>query len=108
MFFLHANSYYFKTMPSQHQDYITKFSGLIEFGLPVMEQSDHQGLRDIFVVWYVRQTVLLMHNIGMKEEDLTISRQYLAKMLINKAVICLFTWKMPSMCICQTNVKFRK
>ena len=64
-----------------------------------MEQGDHQGLRDIFLVWYVRQSVLLMHNIGMKEEDLTISRQYLAKLLINKAVICLFTWKIPSMCI---------
>lgn len=106
MFFLHANSYYFKMMPSQHQDYITKFSELIEFGLLVMEQGDLQGLRDIFVVWYVRQYVLLMHNIGMKEEDLTISRQYLAKLLINKAVICLFTLKIPSMCICQTTVKF--
>ena len=73
MFFLHANSYYFITMPSQHQDYITKFSELIEFGLLVMEQGDLQGLRDIFVVWYVRQSVLLMHNIGMTEEDLTIS-----------------------------------
>lgn len=41
-------------MPSQHQDYITKFSELIEFGLLVMEQGDLQGLRDIFVVWYVR------------------------------------------------------
>ena len=53
MFFLHANSYYFKMMPSQHQDYITKFSGLREFGLPVMDQGDHQGLRDVFFVWYV-------------------------------------------------------
>lgn len=106
MFFLHANSYYFKTMPSQHQDYITKFSECIEFGLLVMEQGDLQGLRDIFVVWYVRQSVLPMHNIGMKEEDLTISRQYLAKLLINKAVICLFTLKIPSMSICQTTVKF--
>ena len=73
MIFLHAYSYYFKTMPSQHQDYITKFSGLREFELPVTGQGDHQGLRDIFVVWYVRQSVLLMHNIDMKEEDLTIS-----------------------------------
>jgi len=59
-------------MPSQHQDYITKFSGLREFGLPVMEQGDHQGLRELFLVWYVRQSVLLVHNIGMKKEDLTI------------------------------------
>lgn len=89
MFFLHANSYYFKTMPSQHQDYITKFSGLREFGLPVMEQRDHQGrLRDIFLVWYVRQSVLLVHNIGMKEEDLTIPSIWL-NCLTRLLCVCL-------------------
>ena len=97
MIFLHANSYYSKTMPSQHQDYITKFSGLREFGLPVMEQGDHQGLKDIFLVWYVRQSVLLVHNIGMKEEDLTIPsiwRNCLTRLLcvclLGKFQVCVY------------------
>lgn len=76
-------------MPSQHQDYITKFSGLREFGLPVMEQHDHQGrLRDIFLVWYVRQSVLLVHNNGMKEEDLTIPSIWL-NCLTRLLCVCL-------------------
>lgn len=97
MIFLHANSYYSKTMPSQHQDYITKFSGLREFGLPVMEQGDHQGLKDIFLVWYVRQSILLVHNIGMKEEDLTIPsiwRNCLTRLLcvclLGKFQVCVY------------------